>query len=117
MRIASQCVKNSADLLTQVGADTEVVGIDEGQFFDLNLPAACTTLANSGNNFGGITLDTTAGGANAAGANASVKEFGGNNYVAVNTGTALSGQPPVGRSVANLRLDAHCRRASRLTAP
>ena len=48
MRIASQCVKNSAELLTRVDADTEVVGIDEGQFFDVNLPAACNTLANSG---------------------------------------------------------------------
>jgi thymidine kinase len=48
MRIASQCVKNSAELLTRVDADTEVVGIDEGQFFDLNLPAAGNTLANSG---------------------------------------------------------------------
>ena len=48
MRIASQCVKSSAELLTQVDADTEVVGIDEGQFFDANLPAACNTLANRG---------------------------------------------------------------------
>ena len=48
MRIASQCVKSSAELLTLVDQDTEVVGIDEGQFFDANLPAACTTLANSG---------------------------------------------------------------------
>jgi thymidine kinase len=31
-----------------VAADTEVVGIDEGQFFDQNLPAACNTLADSG---------------------------------------------------------------------
>jgi len=48
MRIASQCVKGSADLLTHVDDDTDVVGIDEGQFFDANLPAACNTLANRG---------------------------------------------------------------------
>ncbi len=28
--------------------DTEVVGIDEGQFFDAELPAVCTTLADQG---------------------------------------------------------------------
>ena len=28
--------------------DTEVVGIDEGQFFDMELPAVCNTLADSG---------------------------------------------------------------------
>jgi thymidine kinase len=48
MRIASQCVTSSAELLTLVEEDTEVVGIDEGQFFDANLPAACNTLANRG---------------------------------------------------------------------
>ena len=34
MRIASQCVKDSDELVTRVDDDTEVVGIDEGQFFD-----------------------------------------------------------------------------------
>ena len=29
-------------------ADTEVVGIDEGQFFDAELPAVCNTLADQG---------------------------------------------------------------------
>jgi thymidine kinase len=48
MRIASQTVRNSAELIERVEADTEVVGIDEGQFFDANLPAACNTLAGSG---------------------------------------------------------------------
>src|SRR5215212_11720412 len=48
MRIASQTVRNSEELVTAVAADTEVVGIDEGQFFDLHLPAACNTLANRG---------------------------------------------------------------------
>ena len=34
MRIASQNVRNSDELVQQVADDTEVVGIDEGQFFD-----------------------------------------------------------------------------------
>src|ERR1044072_6395980 len=46
MRIASANVRSSDELVTQVDEDTEVVGIDEGQFFDANLPAACNTLAN-----------------------------------------------------------------------
>jgi thymidine kinase len=31
-----------------VRPDTQVVGIDEGQFFDLELPAVCNMLADSG---------------------------------------------------------------------
>src|SRR3989441_6999899 len=48
MRMASQCVKSSDELVKCVDDDTEVVGIDEGQFFDANLPAACNTLADRG---------------------------------------------------------------------
>ena len=48
MRIASQNVRNSDELVRLVAEDTEVVGIDEGQFFDPNLPAACNTLADRG---------------------------------------------------------------------
>ena len=48
MRIASAAVTSSRRLLEQVDADTEVVGIDEGQFFDLELPAICNTLADRG---------------------------------------------------------------------
>src|SRR5438477_11806145 len=48
MRIASQNVRTSDELVRNVNDDTEVVGIDEGQFFDLNLPAACNTLADRG---------------------------------------------------------------------
>ena len=48
MRISSRAVANSRALLQLVEDDTEVVGIDEGQFFDANLPAACNTLASSG---------------------------------------------------------------------
>ena len=48
MRIGSRNVANSQALLAQVDEDTEVVGIDEGQFFDAELPAVCNTLANHG---------------------------------------------------------------------
>src|SRR5438552_2497171 len=39
MRIPSRAVRSSRELLDQVEGDTEVVGIDEGQFFDQDLPA------------------------------------------------------------------------------
>ena len=48
MRIASASVDGSRQLLERVAPDTEVVGIDEGQFFDAGLPAACSTLADRG---------------------------------------------------------------------
>ena len=48
MRIPSQNVRNSDELLEHVDEDTEVVGIDEGQFFDAELPAVCSALADQG---------------------------------------------------------------------
>ena len=48
MKIGSVNVKSSAELLEKVSPDTEVVGIDEGQFFDAELPGACIKLANAG---------------------------------------------------------------------
>ena len=48
MRIPSATVNGSRALLEQVSADTEVVGIDEGQFFDTDLPAVCNALAEKG---------------------------------------------------------------------
>ncbi len=48
MRIPSVAVLSSRALLEQVAPDTEVIGIDEAQFFDADLPAACITLANRG---------------------------------------------------------------------
>jgi thymidine kinase len=48
MRIPSQNVASSAELLALVEPDAEVVGIDEGQFFDQNLPGVCNQLANAG---------------------------------------------------------------------
>ncbi len=48
MRMGSQVVGSSKALLDQVGDDTDVVGIDEGQFFDAELPAVCNELARRG---------------------------------------------------------------------
>jgi thymidine kinase len=48
MRIPSRPVANSRVLLDEVAPDTEVVGIDEGQFFDQDLPAVCNALADRG---------------------------------------------------------------------
>src|SRR5262245_35124902 len=48
MRIESTVVDGAGQLLELVAADTEVVGIDEGQFFDQALPSVCSTLANRG---------------------------------------------------------------------
>ena len=48
MRIPSENLSSSRDLLARVDPDTEVVGIDEGQFFDADLPAVCSTLADQG---------------------------------------------------------------------
>jgi thymidine kinase len=48
MRIESCAVPSSSALLDKVAPDTDVVGIDEGQFFDQELPMICDTLANQG---------------------------------------------------------------------
>src|SRR4029453_17292216 len=48
MKIPSENVGNSRQLAERVRADTEVVGIDEGQFFDAELPAVCAELARQG---------------------------------------------------------------------
>jgi thymidine kinase len=48
MRIPSQAVASSRMLIERVAADAEVIGIDEGQFFDLELPMVCNTLADRG---------------------------------------------------------------------
>ena len=48
MRIPSRAVESARRLLTEVAPDTEVVGIDEGQFFDADLPMVCDALADQG---------------------------------------------------------------------
>lgn len=46
-RIASTPVENASSILL-LGSDIEVVGIDEAQFFDQELPEVCNKLANKG---------------------------------------------------------------------
>ena len=48
MQIQAENVAKARDLLDRVRPDTEVVGIDEGQFFDSDLPAVCNVLADQG---------------------------------------------------------------------
>jgi len=48
MKMPSQAVTSAGDILALVEPDTEVVGIDEGQFFDASLVKVADTLANRG---------------------------------------------------------------------
>ena len=48
MKIGSSNVATSRELLESVRPETVVVGIDEGQFFDAELPAVCNALAARG---------------------------------------------------------------------
>ncbi len=48
MRIPSEQVESARELLERVAPKTEVVGIDEGQFFDAELPTVCNRLADLG---------------------------------------------------------------------
>lgn len=48
MRMPSTGVRDSDGVLELVRDDTEVIGIDEGQFFDPRLPAVCDALADRG---------------------------------------------------------------------
>ena len=48
MQINADNVSSARELLERVLPDTEVIGIDEGQFFDAELPAVCSTLADQG---------------------------------------------------------------------
>jgi thymidine kinase len=47
-RIPCEVVEKADDVLVRLDPRTEVVGIDEGQFFDDELPRVCTHLANLG---------------------------------------------------------------------
>jgi thymidine kinase len=48
MRMPSEAVATAAEILEQLRPDTEVVGIDEGQFFDASLVDVANTLADRG---------------------------------------------------------------------
>src|SRR5207245_9056347 len=48
MKMPSQVVVSSSEILERLEDGTEVVGIDEGQFFDPGLVSVVNTLADSG---------------------------------------------------------------------
>jgi thymidine kinase len=48
IRLPSRNVPSARALVDAVDPDTDVVGIDEGQFFDLELPMVCNSLADGG---------------------------------------------------------------------
>src|SRR3990172_2785545 len=48
LKLPSQVVSKAQEILERVEADTEVVGIDEGQFFDQSLVDVVNTLADRG---------------------------------------------------------------------
>ncbi len=48
MKMPSQVVASASEILAAVGPDTDVVAIDEGQFFDAAIVAVANTLANEG---------------------------------------------------------------------
>ena len=48
MKLPSQVVERAAEIRALVAPDTEVVGIDEGQFFDATLVEVADSLANRG---------------------------------------------------------------------
>ena len=58
MRLPSISVSSSAELESRVAPDTDVVGIDEGQFFDTGLTEIAERLADSGKRVIVAGLDT-----------------------------------------------------------
>ena len=48
MRMESKLVHSAGEILEGVGADTEVIGIDEGQFFDSSITEVVQALADKG---------------------------------------------------------------------
>jgi thymidine kinase len=48
MRMPSEAVGSSAEILTRLRPETEVIGIDEGQFFDAGIVEVANTLADRG---------------------------------------------------------------------
>ena len=48
MRLPSETVESSQELLARLNPQTEVVGVDEVQFFDPGILAACDWMANQG---------------------------------------------------------------------
>src|SRR5881409_216906 len=48
MKIKSQLVATAEEIIEQLDSRTQVVGIDEGQFFDMQLVSICNRMANMG---------------------------------------------------------------------
>ena len=48
MKIKSQLVTSAREILDLLDGRTQVIGVDEGQFFDLELVGVCNQLADSG---------------------------------------------------------------------
>src|ERR1041385_523104 len=48
MKIKSQLVGSAGEILEQLDGRTQVVGIDEGQFFDMQLVSVCNRMADMG---------------------------------------------------------------------
>src|SRR4026209_633506 len=48
MKMPSQLVLKAQEILTALDSRTQVIGIDEGQFFDLELVPVCNTIADMG---------------------------------------------------------------------
>lgn len=48
MKLKSQLVTSANEILEQVDGRTQVIGIDEGQFFDMQLVSVCNKLADMG---------------------------------------------------------------------
>jgi thymidine kinase len=58
MRIDAELVERADEILEKLDHRTEVIGIDEGQFFNLTLVEVCNQLANSGKRVVVAGLDT-----------------------------------------------------------
>ncbi|MBI2149246.1 MAG: thymidine kinase [Acidobacteria bacterium] len=48
MKIKSQLVRGAHEILDQLDGRTQVIGVDEGQFFDMELVSVCNKLADIG---------------------------------------------------------------------
>lgn len=47
-RIEAVCIEKSEEILTKIKQDTEVIAIDEAQFFDMKIVEVCQVLADQG---------------------------------------------------------------------
>jgi hypothetical protein len=78
--------------LTSGGTITQAAGTSIFEYGTGTFTAdgAAITLANAGNNFGNLVIDSTDAGATVGGAAVSVRETGTDNYTSVNTGTNVT---------------------------